>query len=156
MIGYVKCFQSNKTVYFKINGNKLLNKYTQTWKKVKNLLNIKFDGESAYNDNDKCIKTKMKIYDGDVNTNFQGKKVRKENASNECLSLIILDSVVKVKKYNPHTLLEECKYETQKTKMENLINADLEASSSDDEIGSDSDNDETESDNEKDIGESNE
>ena len=35
----------------------------------------------------------------------------------------MLDSVVKIKKKcYPETLLEECKYETKKTKMENLIN----------------------------------
>ena len=42
-------------------------------------------------------------------------------------SLIILDSVVKVKKkYYPQIVLEECKYETKKTKIENLINDELE------------------------------
>ena len=72
------------------------------------------------------------------------------------LSLMIY-SVVKVKKkYYPETLLEECKYETQNIKMENLINDKLETSSSDDETDSDTDNDETESDNEKDNDESNE
>ena len=35
----------------------------------------------------------------------------KENASYKCLSLIMLDSVIKAnKKYYPQTLLEECKY----------------------------------------------
>ena len=39
----------------------------------------------------------------------------------------MLDSVVKVKKkYYPQTLLVECKYEIKKTKMENLIDDDLE------------------------------
>ena len=53
----------------------------------------------------------------------------------------MLESVVKVKKkYYPKTLLEECKYETKKTKLENLINDDLEPSSSDDETKNDSDN----------------
>ena len=43
------------------------------------------------------------------NTNFQGKKVPKENASYKCLSLIMLKSVIRVnKKYYPQTLLEEC------------------------------------------------
>ena len=41
MIGYVKCFESNKAISFKINDNKLLKKYTQIWKKYRNLLNIK-------------------------------------------------------------------------------------------------------------------
>ena len=39
-----------------------------------------------------------------VNTDFQGKKVPKENASYKGLSLIMLDSVVRVN--NPQTLLE--------------------------------------------------
>ena len=54
----------------------------------------------------------------------------KEKASYKCLSIIMLDSVVKVKKkYYPQTLLEECKYEIKKTKMENLTDDELEASS---------------------------
>ena len=60
-----------------------------------------------------------------------------------------------MKKYYPKTLLEECKYETKNNKMENLINDELEPSSSDDETdelepsSSDDETDsETESDNE--------
>ena len=45
----------------KVIDNKLLKKYTQIWKKVKKLLNIKSDSEPAYGDNDKCIKTKNKV-----------------------------------------------------------------------------------------------
>ena len=44
----------------------------------------------------------------------------------------MLDSVIRVnRKYYPQTLLEECKYEIKKNKMENLINDDLSLSSSD-------------------------
>ena len=70
-------------------------------------------------------------------------------------TIIMLDPVIKSKKkYYPQTLLEECKYDPKKIKMENLIDDDLEKSSSD-QSGSESDNAETESDNEKDNGESN-
>ena len=48
----------------------------------------------------------------------------------------------------PQIHLEECKYEIKKTKMENLINDDLESNLSDDEIENESDN-ETEFDNEE-------
>ena len=61
MTGYAKCFDSNKTIFFKINDNKLLKVYTQIWKRVRNLLNIKSDSEPVYGDNDKYIKTKIKI-----------------------------------------------------------------------------------------------
>ena len=43
MIGYVECFESYKAMSFKISDNKLLKKYNQIWKKVKNLLKIKFN-----------------------------------------------------------------------------------------------------------------
>ena len=67
----------------------------------------------------------------------------------------MLDSVIKAKKkHYPETLLEECKFEQKRIKMENLIDEDLKKSSSD-ESDNDS-NDETESDNEKDNDESNE
>ena len=54
---------------------------------------------------------------------------------------MILDSVIKgKKKYCPQTLLEECKYEQNKIKLENLIDDDLEKISSD-ESGREFDND---------------
>ena len=85
------------------------------------------------------------------------KKIPKENASYRCLSVKMPDSTVKVKrKYYSQTLLEECKYEIKKTKMENLINDDLEKSSSDESDDDKSDNDETESDNETNNDKSNE
>ena len=66
----------------------------------------------------------------------------KEKAPCKCLSIIILDSVIKAnKKYYPQILLQECKYAQEKIKIENHIDKDLE------KIESDSDsNDETESD----------
>ena len=100
--------------------------------KISNLMNIEFDSEPVYSDNDKYIKTKIKMYEDRVNTNFQGKKLPKENISYKCLSLIILDSVIRVnKKYYRQKLLEECRYVIRKNKMENFINDDLELSSSD-------------------------
>ena len=70
-------------------------------------------------------------------------KIPKGNSSYKCLSLIMLDSAVRAnKKYYPQTLLEECKYEIKKNKMENLINDDLDLSSSD-ESDNESNNDES-------------
>ena len=54
----------------------------------------------------------------------------------------MLDSVIRVnKKYYPQTLLEEFKHKIEKKKMENLINDDLDSSSSH-EFDNESDNDE--------------
>ena len=127
---------------FKVSDNKLLKKYNKIWEKISNLMNIEFDSEPVYGGNDRYIKTKIKLYGDKTNTNFQGETYT-------CLSLIMLDSVIRAnKKYYPQTLLEECKYKPKKNRMENLINDDLDPSSSDE-----SDN---ESDNEFDNGPDNE
>ena len=114
---------------------------------MKILLKIEYDSKPVYGDNDKYIKTKIKIHGGSVNTNFQSKKMPKEKAPCKCLSIIMLDSVIKAnKKYYPQTFLEECKYVQEKIKTENYIDEDLEKSESDsdsnDETESDIDNDE--------------
>ena len=117
-------------------------------------MNIELNKEPVYGDNDKYMKTKIKLYEDKVNKNFQGKKVPKENASYKCFSFIILGSVIRLsKKYYPQTLLEECKTEIKKNKMGNLINDNLDPSSSDNETDSDSDN---ETDSESSNDESNE
>ena len=122
MIGYVKHFDSNKTMSFKVSDNKLLKKYKKIWEKIGNLLSIEIDSEPVYGHVDKYIKTKIKMYGDRVNTNFQGKKVPKENVSYKCISLIMLVPVIRVnKKYYPQTLLEECKYLIRKNKMESLL-----------------------------------
>ena len=67
MIGYVKHFNSNMTMSFKVSDNKLLKKYKKIWEKVCNLLIIEFDSESVYDNVDKYIKTKIKMYGDRVN-----------------------------------------------------------------------------------------
>ena len=74
MVRYVKNFDCNKTMSFKVDDNKLLKKYNRIWKIISNLLNIEFDSEPVYSDNYKYKKTKIKLYEDRVNTNFQGKK----------------------------------------------------------------------------------
>ena len=61
MIGYVKHFDSSKTMSFKVSDNKLLKKYNKIWEKVDNLLDIEFDIELVYGDGDKYIKTKINV-----------------------------------------------------------------------------------------------
>ena len=60
---------------FKVDDSKLLKKYNRIWEIISNLLNIEFDSEPVYGDNDQYIKTKIKMYEDRVNTNFQGKEV---------------------------------------------------------------------------------
>ena len=109
-------------------------------------MKIKFESKPVYGDDDKYIKTKIKTYAGSIITNFHNKKMPKEKAPCKCLSIIMINSIIRAsKKYYLQTLLEECKYTQEKIKIENYINEDLEDSDSDCESDSDSNN-ETESD----------
>ena len=81
MIGYVKHFDSNKTMSFKVSENKLLKKYTKIRESISNLRNIELDAEPVYRDNDKYIKTEIKLYGDKINTHIQDKKIFKENVS---------------------------------------------------------------------------
>ena len=71
----------------------------------------------------------------------------KEKVRCKCLSIIMVESVIKAnKKYYPQAILEECIQVQKKIKVENHIDEDLEKSESDshsiDERESDIDNDE--------------
>ena len=116
------------------NNKQLLKNYNKIWENVKS--------KTFYGDDDKYIKTKIKIYADNMITNFHNKKMPKEKAPCKCLSIIMLDSVIKAnKKYYPQTLIEEYKYVQEKIKIENHIDDDLKKSESDNDS-----NDETESD----------
>ena len=94
-------------------------------------MKIDFESKPVYDDVDKYIKTKIKIYAKNTITNFYNKKIRKEKTPCKCLSIIMIDSVIKGnKKYYPQILLEECKYIQEKRKTENYINEDLEKNES--------------------------
>ena len=58
MTGYVRTFESNTTMSFKISDKQLLKKYNQIWKRVGKLLKIDFDSRPVYGDDDKYIKKK--------------------------------------------------------------------------------------------------
>ena len=98
MTGCVRKFEGNTTMSFKISDKQLLKKYNQICKRVEKLLKIEFDSEPVYDDSDKYIKTKIKIYTGSIIANFQSKKMPKQKVPYKCLSIIMLDSVIKAKK----------------------------------------------------------
>ena len=144
MTGYARKFDENGTMSFIVNNKQPFNKYAKIWETIEELMKINFESKSIYGKEVKYIETKIKKYADSIITNFPNKKMPKEKAPCKCLSIIMIDSVIKAnKKYYPQTLLEECKYIQEKIKIENYIKEDLENSESD----SDSNN-ETESDTE--------
>ena len=103
MTGYAKK-NNNAAMSFRANNEQLLKNYNKISKKIKilkkveKLLRIDFESKPVYGDDDKYIKTKIKIYADNMITNFHNKKMPKEKAPCKCLSIIILDSVIKANK----------------------------------------------------------
>ena len=62
MTGYVRKFDENATIYFRVSDKQLLKNYNETWEKVEKLLKIDFENKPVYGEDNKCIKTKIKIY----------------------------------------------------------------------------------------------
>ena len=126
MTGHVRKFNENSSMSFRVKDKQLLKNYNKIWEKVEKLMKIDFESKPVYGDDDKYIKTKIKTYEKSIITNFHNKKTPKEKASCKCLSIIMIDSVIKAnKKYYPQILLEECKYIQEKIKTENYINKDF-------------------------------
>ena len=142
MTGYARKFDKNVTMSFRVNNKQFLKNYNKIWERGEELLKIDFESKRIYNDDDKYIKTKIKIYAGSMITIFHNKKMPQEKAPCKCLSIIMIDLVIKEnKKYYPQTLLEECQYVEETIKTENYIDEELEKSDSNDETESDVDND---------------
>ena len=88
MTGYFRKFNENSTMSFRLKDKKLLKNYNETWEKVENLLNTDFESKPVYGDDDKSIKTKIKIYAKSIIINFYNKKVPKEKTPCKCLLII--------------------------------------------------------------------
>ena len=116
-----------------VNDKEILEKYNKIQNKIKSLFKKEFDNEPVCND--KYIKTKIKIYNDGVYTNFQYYKTPKGNEYCICLSVILLDSILvnSDKECFPQIFLEECKYAIKNRNKLNTINENLELSKSDDE-----------------------
>ena len=118
--GYARKFDENATMSFIVKDKQLLKKCIKIWETIEGLIKINFERKPVYGEDVKYIKTKIKMYTGSFITNFHNKKMSKEKAPCKCLSIIMIDSVIKAnKKYYPQTLLEECKNIQEKIKTEN-------------------------------------
>ena len=138
MTGYLNIFKDGtRKMSFLTDNNEFLERYTTIWEKISDLVNKKFDSDPVYNN--KYINTEIRSYNNDIKTNFhdidnKDNKLREENKAYKCMSLISLDSIIKInKKYYLQTLLQECVYILIKRKVENIIaNINLDSSSESD------------------------
>ena len=74
-------------IYISIKDGELAEKYNKTWNKVSNIIKKGFDKETVYDA--KYISTKIKSYNGKINTNFITIKCLKNGCV--CISIILIN-----------------------------------------------------------------
>ena len=84
MAGHFRKFNESSSMSFRGKDKQLLKNYNRIWEKVEKLMKIDFESKPVYGDDDKYIKTKIKIYAKSMITNFDGKKTPKEKAPCKC------------------------------------------------------------------------
>ena len=109
--GYVKTFKvkegGNKLMSFRIDDEKLLEKYKTIWTKIEDLKNVKLNTLPVYDE--RYIKTKIGTYGNKVYTNFRCLNVPEDDIESECLTVISIDSLlVYENKYFLQVYLDNC------------------------------------------------
>ena len=85
MIRYARKFDENATMSFIVKDNQLLKNYSKIWEETEKLTKINFESKPVYGDDDKYIKTKIKIYAGSKLQTFIVKKcLKKKHHTNVC------------------------------------------------------------------------
>ena len=126
--GYIKYFENGgKSMYLLMKNNEVWEKYEDIRNVIKNKRNIKFHSQPIYEN--KCLKAKVREFNGSIKTNFLGNNVPEENTYYTCIACITLDSDID---YYPQVYLEECKYKVKKIHTPRFINTELELDSESD------------------------
>ena len=94
---------------FRRDDEKLLEKYKAIWTKIEDLKNIELNALPVYDD--RCIKTKIKIFGDKVYSNFHALNVPEDNTECESFTVISIDSLlVYDEKYYLKVYLDNCAY----------------------------------------------
>ena len=117
MSRYVKTFnvkerdknKNNKLMSFRIDDEKLLEKYKAIWTKIEDLKNIKLNALPVYDG--KYIKTKIRTYGDKVYTKFRGLNVPEDNMECESFTVISIESLLVYENKNYlRVYLDNCTY----------------------------------------------
>ena len=100
MSGYVKTFKvkerckykNNKLRYFRLEDEKLLEKYKAIWTKIEDLKKFELNALPIYDD--RYIKIKIRTYDDKVYTNFRGLNVSENDLECKSFTVISIDSLL--------------------------------------------------------------
>ena len=106
----------SKLMLFRINDEKLLEKYKAMWTKIEDLKNIELNYLAVYDD--RYIKTKIRTYGDKVYTNFRGLNVPEDDIECESFIVISIDSLLVYKnKYYLQIYLDNCVYKIANKQM---------------------------------------
>ena len=115
MSGYIKTFKvkvgdkdkNNKLKSFRLDDEKLLEKYKAIWTNIEDLKNIELNAIPVYDN--RYIKTKIRTYGDKVYTNFRGLNVPEDAIECESFTVISIDSLlVYENKYYLRVYLDNC------------------------------------------------
>ena len=98
MNGYVNTFnvkegdkdKNNKFMCFRVDNEKLLEKYKAIWTKIENLKNIELNALPVYDD--RHIKIKIRTYGDKIYANFRDLNVSEDDTECESSTVISIDS----------------------------------------------------------------
>ena len=130
--GYDKTFKvkdeikdkNNKLMSFRIDDEKLLEKYKAILTKIKDLKSIELNALPVYDD--RYIKTKIKTYSDKVYTNFRGLNVPEDDIGCESFTVTSIDSLLIYKnKYYLQVYLDNCAYNIANKQMTDYLDDNL-------------------------------
>ena len=128
MSGFFKTFKviegdkdkSNKLMSFRIDDEKLLEKYKVMWTKIEDLKYIELNALPVYDDIH--IKTKIRTYADKVYTDFRGLNVPEDDIECEFFTIISIESLLVYKnKYYLLVYLDNCAYKIVNKQMTDYL-----------------------------------
>ena len=81
---------------FLIKDDEVRDKYDKMWDVIKDKLGVKFQSEPIYEY--RCLKAKVREFDGVIKTTFLGNDMPNENMHYTCIACINFNSVLKIDK----------------------------------------------------------
>ena len=104
MNGYIKYFDNGgKNISLLTKNSEVWQKYAEIWDVIKNKLNIKYHSQLIYEN--KCLKAKVREFNGNIKTKILGNNVPEENTYYTCIACINLDTVLKMNKKIIHRFI---------------------------------------------------
>ena len=122
---YIKYFDNGvKNMSFVTDDEKIYKKYNEIWEVIRNLLKIDFT-VNPVRDHIYLV-AKLKIFNKINRTTFTNNAIPRERSHYICISVIDIDSVLKIdKKAYRQAYLEQCKYKLKKRKIVNYIDDEI-------------------------------